>query len=137
MRSMPSSPEQRPEGLRRALEAIGNSEPGPRIGAFFDYDGTVISGFSAGAFYEHRIRNLEIGPIELARTLLARGRGINSAEDFAAFLEISLGAWRGRTEDELDELGRSLFKHAIASRLHLEGWEVVEASRARGRRLVL
>jgi putative phosphoserine phosphatase/1-acylglycerol-3-phosphate O-acyltransferase len=134
---MPSSPDRRPADLRRALEAIENSEPGPQVGAFFDYDGTVISGFSAGAFYEHRMRNLEIGPIELARTLLARQRGIHSAEDFAALLEISLGAWRGRTEEELDELGRSLFKHAIASRLHLEVWELIEAHRAMGHTLVL
>lgn len=134
---MPSSPERRRADLRSALNAVEDSEPGPRVGAFFDYDGTVIRGFSAAAFYEHRLRKLEIGPIELARTLLARGRGIHSEADFAAFLEISLGAWRGRTVPELEELGRSLFKHAIASRLHLEVWELVQAHHAMGHTLVL
>ncbi|MGI8559035.1 MAG: HAD-IB family hydrolase [Solirubrobacteraceae bacterium] len=134
---MPSSRERRPADLRRALDAIADSQPGSGTGAFFDYDGTVIGGFSAGAFYEHRIRHLEIGPVELARTLLARQRGIHSDADFAAFLEISLGAWRGRPEEELEELGQSLFKHAIASRLHLEVWELIEAHRAMDHTIVL
>jgi putative phosphoserine phosphatase/1-acylglycerol-3-phosphate O-acyltransferase len=133
---MPSSRE-RPADLTVALDAVEASDPGPQIGAFFDYDGTVIRGFSAGAFYEHRFRHLEIGPIEVVRTLLAAGRGIHSPEDFKAFLDISLGAWKGRPVEELEALGQSLFKHGIASRLHLEVWELIEAHRAKGHTLVL
>jgi putative phosphoserine phosphatase/1-acylglycerol-3-phosphate O-acyltransferase len=128
---------ERPADLSAALAAVEASESGPQIGAFFDYDGTVIRGFSAGAFYEHRFRHLEIGPIEVARTVLAAGRGIKSPEDFSAFLDISLGAWKGRPVEELEELGQSLFKHGIASRLHLEAWELIEAHRAKGHTLVL
>lgn len=132
---MPGSHERAPD-LRDALDAVAAAPRGPRVGAFFDYDGTVIGGFSAAAFYEHRLRHAQIGPFELARMLLSR-RGLDTEESFVAFLEISLGAWRGRTEEELDELGRELFKHAIASRLHLEVWRLVEAHRARGHTIVL
>ena len=57
------------------------------MGAFLDYDGTIIDGFSAGAFYRHRLMKGSIGPRELARTLLAAARGIS--DDFldAARLE--------------------------------------------------
>jgi putative phosphoserine phosphatase/1-acylglycerol-3-phosphate O-acyltransferase len=133
---MPSRRE-RAADLSRALAAVEASEPGRQIAAFFDYDGTVIRGFSAGAFYEYRFRHLEIGPVEVARTLLAAGRGIKSPEDFAAFLDISLGAWKGRPVEEIEALGQSLFKHATASRLHLEVWELVEAHRAKDHTLVL
>jgi putative phosphoserine phosphatase/1-acylglycerol-3-phosphate O-acyltransferase len=133
---MPPSRE-RAGDLRRALAEVARSEPGPQVAALFDYDGTVISGFSAAAFYEYRMRHLEIGPVELTRTLIARAQGIHSEADFASFLELSLGAWRGRPVEELAELGESLFKHAIASRLHMEVWELIEAHRALGHTVVL
>jgi putative phosphoserine phosphatase/1-acylglycerol-3-phosphate O-acyltransferase len=123
--------------LDELLTAIHDSEPGPRVAAFFDYDGTVISGFSARAFYEHRFRRLEIGVPELVRTLLASARGISSEEDFAEFLAISLAAWGGRPLEELEELGERLFKESIASRLHLEVWELAAAHRAMGHTVVL
>ena len=126
-----------PITTEQALDAVLASERGPQVGAFFDYDGTVITGFSAAAFYEHRIRNGEIGPIELARTLLLRRRGIHSEEDFAEFLELSLSSWKGKSEQDMEELSRSLFKNAIASRLHLEVWRLAEAHRAMGHTLVL
>ena len=119
------------------VAAIHAATSGPQIAAFFDYDGTVISGFSAKDFYEHRFRHFEIGVPEIVRTLLAARKGINSEQDFAEFLEISLGAWGGRPIEELEELGDELFKHHIASRLHLEMWEIAEAHRAMGHTLVL
>jgi putative phosphoserine phosphatase/1-acylglycerol-3-phosphate O-acyltransferase len=123
--------------LAELLEAIEEAPEGPDVAAFFDYDGTVIDGFSAAAFYRHRIRSREIGPLELARTLLASARGIGGGEDFENFLKMALGAWEGRTEEELEELGEDLFKHEIAGRLHWEVWQLAEAHRLRGHRVVL
>src|SRR3982751_3269961 len=68
--------------LDELLDTVGAAPEGPQIAAFFDYDGTVIDPFSASAFYRHRIRHFEIGPVELARTLLGAARGIDSGEDF-------------------------------------------------------
>src|SRR5581483_8006483 len=119
------------------LAAIGAAPRGPQVAAFFDYDGTVISGFSAKDFYEHRFRHFEIGVPEIVRTAIAASRGIKSEQDFAEFLEISLGAWGGRPIEELEELGEELFKHHIASRLHLEMWQIAAAHREMGHTLVL
>ena len=88
--------------LDELLDAIAAAPPGPQVAAFFDYDGTVIDGFSASAFYRHRLRHCEIGPVELAKTLLGAARGIDSGEDFEEFLKMALGAWRGRSEEEID-----------------------------------
>ncbi|MDQ1568259.1 MAG: putative phosphoserine phosphatase / 1-acylglycerol-3-phosphate O-acyltransferase, partial [Actinomycetota bacterium] len=57
------------------LGQIRSGPTGPAIGAFFDFDGTIIEGFSALAFYQHRLRNFEIGPEEATRTMLATVRG--------------------------------------------------------------
>ena len=123
--------------LAELVAAVEEAPEGPRIGAFFDYDGTIIGGYSAEAFYRHRIRSLQIGPVELARTLLASARGIREPEDFATFFELALGAWRGKTEEELTELSERLFTHDVSSRVHTEVWRLAEAHRARGHTIVL
>src|SRR6202022_1514771 len=55
--------------LTHALGEIEAGPSGPGVGAFFDLDGTLIEGFSAKVFVQHRLRNREIGAAELARTL--------------------------------------------------------------------
>jgi putative phosphoserine phosphatase/1-acylglycerol-3-phosphate O-acyltransferase len=123
--------------LDELLERIYESPGGAGVLACFDYDGTLIGGYSAAVFYEHRLRSLELGPLELARTALLSARGIRTAADFEALLELSLGAWRGRSVAELEALGERLFRGAIAARLHVEAWELLDAHRRMGHTLVL
>jgi len=134
---MASSADGRAYDVDAALAAIAAADEGPQVGAFFDYDGTVIDGFSAGAFYRHRIRHNEIGPLELARTLLVNAAGIDTADDFDEFLKMALAAWGGRSEEEMRELAENLFKHEISGRLHWEAWRLVQAHHAMGHRVVL
>lgn len=110
---------------------------GPKVGAFFDYDGTVISGYSAMAFYTQRLKDGDVGLGELARTAWMGLRGVSTEREFAELLDVSLAAWAGRTESELAELGEYLFTHEIASRLHTEVWQLVQAHRAMGHTVVL
>ncbi|HEY2203934.1 MAG TPA: HAD-IB family hydrolase [Pseudonocardia sp.] len=110
---------------------------GPEIVACFDYDGTVISGDSVDAFAHQRFRDRELGPVDLARMAWAGLRGVSTEREFAEQVELSLGGWRGRTEQELTALGESLFKHEIAAQLHSEVWELVAAHHAMGHTVVL
>lgn len=119
------------------VAAVRRAPRGPAVVAFFDYDGTVISGYSATAFYRHRILSLQLGPQELVRTLLHTARGITSEEEFAAFLELSLSAWKGRTLEEMQQLSARLFKNEIAGQLHPETWRIVQAHQAQGHTIVL
>ena len=48
----------------RATDAIAAIEAGPKgpdIGAFFDFDGTLIDGYSARAYFADRFRRREMG----------------------------------------------------------------------------
>ncbi|MCW3014311.1 MAG: family hydrolase [Solirubrobacterales bacterium] len=119
------------------VAAVHQAPEGPDVAAFFDYDGTIISGYSATAFYRHRILSLQLGPVELVRTLLHGARGITSEDEFAAFLELTLAAWKGRTQQDMRELGDRLFKHEIAGRLHAETWRLVQAHHAMGHTVVV
>src|SRR5215218_1138865 len=123
--------------LADCLAEVRRAPRGPHVTAYFDYDGTVIDGYSAGAFYRHRLRSLSIGVPEMLRTVVAGLRGIHSREDFEYFLALSLDAWKGHPASELDELGEGLFRNEIADRLHLEVWQLVQAHREQGHRVVL
>jgi putative phosphoserine phosphatase/1-acylglycerol-3-phosphate O-acyltransferase len=123
--------------LELRLHDIVSGPSGPEIGAFFDFDGTVISGYSASAFYGHRIRGGEMGLGELARTVRAGLRGVNSADEFLAVLELGSASWVGKSEAELAALGEKLFKQEIAGRLHSEVWELVQAHHDMGHTVVL
>jgi putative phosphoserine phosphatase/1-acylglycerol-3-phosphate O-acyltransferase len=123
--------------LQEHLARIAAAPQGPKIGAFFDYDGTVISGYSATAFYNKRFREWDIGPIELAETMLAQLLGVRSEKEFAQLLKLTLASWRGKTEEEMERLGASLFRDEVAAQLHTEIWQIVEAHRAAGHTVVL
>lgn len=123
--------------LDELLEAVYSGPRGPEIGAFFDYDGTVISGYSATAFLGHRLRGRDIGLAELAQTLWVGARGVNTTDEYAALLDLSLKSWVGKTEAQLLALGDHLFRKTIAGRLHLEVWELVRAHHDMGHTVVL
>jgi putative phosphoserine phosphatase/1-acylglycerol-3-phosphate O-acyltransferase len=119
------------------VDRIRSAPRGPRVAAAFDYDGTLISGYSAAAFLEHRLKSGDMGPAELARTALAARRGIADDAAFAAFFAFSLAAWRDVEEAELEALGNTLFKGQIAATLHHEVLPLVEAHRELGHTLIL
>jgi HAD superfamily hydrolase (TIGR01490 family) len=110
---------------------------GPRVGAFFDFDGTLIDGYSLSVFARHHLRSLQIAPADLGRMLLTGLRGVTTEEDFERFTVLGMRAWAGRSEDELTELGERLFVQVISGSLYPEAWRLVEAHSRAGHTVVL
>jgi HAD superfamily hydrolase (TIGR01490 family) len=110
---------------------------GPRIGAFFDFDGTVIDGYSLAAFARHHLRSLHVTPGALGELLLTGLRGVTTESDFERFTVAGMRAWAGRSEDELVELGERLFVQGIAGSLYPEAWRLVSAHLRAGHTVVL
>ena len=50
------------------VEDVLAAPASPKVGAFFDLDGTLIAGYTAGVFFKHRLRRREVGVGELSRT---------------------------------------------------------------------
>jgi len=119
------------------LAAIRGSEPGPRVGAFFDFDGTLIDGYSAAALYAHRLRNLELGLAEVLETARAMTGGPLSEAQFADVVRRAAAGWAGRTVEDLDELGDRIFRQRLAGQLFHDMWRVVKAHQRRGHTVVI
>src|SRR5215467_6315237 len=135
--SNPSQPAAGPWSEEDLIAAVEAGPTGPRIGAFFDFDGTLIDGYSLSAFARHHLRSLQVTPADLGRMLLTGIRGVTSEADFEQFTVLSMRTWAGRSEDELAELGERLFVQGISGSLYPEAWRLVEAHQRAGHTIVL
>jgi HAD superfamily hydrolase (TIGR01490 family) len=135
--SNPSQPPAGPWSEQDLIAAVEAGPKGPHIGAFFDFDGTLIDGYSLSAFARHHLRSLQVTPADLGRMLLTGIRGVTSEEDFEQFTVLSMHTWAGRSEDELAELGERLFVQGISGSLYPEGWRLVGAHQRAGHTVVL
>ncbi len=119
------------------LEEIERAPQGPEVGAFFDFDGTLIAGYSAGAFYQDRIRRFELTPSELVRTLTAVLEMELRGADVSKLMEIAVANWAGHREEEVRELFDRLFYERISGMVYPEARELVRAHARAGHTVVL
>ncbi|HTX45840.1 MAG TPA: HAD-IB family hydrolase [Solirubrobacteraceae bacterium] len=119
------------------LEEIERAPEGPEVGAFFDFDGTLIAGYSAGVFYQDRIRRFELTPSEIVRSLTAiLEMGLRGA-DVSKLMEIAVANWAGHREEEVRELFDRLFYERISGMVYPEARELVRAHARAGHTVVL
>jgi putative phosphoserine phosphatase/1-acylglycerol-3-phosphate O-acyltransferase len=119
------------------LEEIRSGPAGPSVAAFFDFDGTLIDGYSASALYAHRFRNFEIGPAEMLHTLRATLGDTLSEDGFEELLVRGIHGWTGRTPEDVAELGERLFAGGIAGTLFHDAWRIVKAHQRQDHTIII
>jgi len=105
---------------------------GRHIGAFFDFDGTLISGYSAIAFIEEQMRRGNLSPrelIELISTMVSFGMGNTG---FSAMMIAASQFLRGIREDSYANFGQELFESHIARQIYPESRALVQAHLRKG-----
>ncbi len=119
------------------LRTIRDAPAGPGVTAYVDYDGTLIAGYSAVAFYRHRIRSGRIGPLELVRTLAATVGATETVGRFERLLDLSVSGLAGATPEQLRRIGARVFDRDISGQIHREVWDLLQAHQERGHRVVI
>ena len=119
------------------IAGIRSGPTGPQIGAFFDLDGTLVQGYTAGTFWADRIKKGEVSPVEFTKTIVAALDGTLFGGDIARFGELGLAGFAGHSEDDLAELGERLFLQKIAGTIRAEARDLVRAHRAAGHTVVV
>jgi putative phosphoserine phosphatase/1-acylglycerol-3-phosphate O-acyltransferase len=114
------------------ISAIESGPTGPHIAAVFDFDGTLIDGYSAAALYDHRFRNGELWPDEMMWILRASFGPTLTHGQFTELVERGIRGWIDRPESELMELGERLFSEGIAGLLFHQAWRLVKAHQRAG-----
>lgn len=109
-----------------------NLPDGPQIGAFFDFDGTVISGYSAFAFIEEQIKRGHLSPRELVELLGAMASFGLGNMGFSGMMLAASQFLRGIREDSYAAFGRELFDSHIARLIYPESRALVDAHLKKG-----
>ena len=119
------------------IAEIAASPAGPAVGAFFDLDGTLVSGFTATAHAGDRIRRRQARIGEILGVLEASIRYRLGRMQFERLIVRAAGYLRGESLSELDELGEQLFLRHISSRVYPLMSDVVSAHQERGHTVAL
>lgn len=125
---------------RAGREAVAEVEAGPQgpgVAAIFDFDGTLIPGYSELAFIRHRLREGELGLAELAGTASMAAGLASGRLDKRDLIERGLREWRGRKVAAMERLGERIFATDIEPEIFPEARALIEAHRRMGHTLVL
>ena len=123
--------------LPGSVAEIEGSPAGPKIGAFFDLDGTLVAGFTGVIMTRDRLRRGQMGVGEFIGMVQA---GLNHQLGRSEFEDlIGKGArmLRGSSLGDIDELAERLFVQKIMGRIYPEMRDLVRAHMERGHTVVL
>ncbi|WP_373096804.1 HAD-IB family hydrolase [Zhongshania sp.] len=113
--------------IATVLESIKFGPQGPQIAAFFDFDGTLIEGYSALVYIKKRIREGDMGIAELFNTLRTPFRQDVDEAAFTALFSDFAKTLAGSAEEDVRSLWFELFISRIARSMFFEGYELVRA----------
>lgn len=114
------------------LEAIDAAPEGPQICAIFDFDGTIISGFSAIAFIREQLKRGDLSArdfLELAGAMTNFGLGNLG---FSGMMAVTTQFMRGIEESAYMELGEDLFTKQIARLIYPESRALINRHMEKG-----
>jgi len=107
-------------------------EGGPRIGAFFDLDRTLIKGFSAKEFFQSRLLSGKM----TTREVVAQFAGVlvyaGGQGNFAGLAAMSAQGVKGVDEKVFLQVGEEVYQKHLASEIYPESRAMVAAHMAKG-----
>ena len=126
----------RPADAHRSSRPDRGLPAGP-LGAFFDLDGTLVSGFTATAHAGDRFRRGQSSIGEVLGVIEASVRYRLGRMQFERLLDRAAGYLRGESLAELDEVGERIYSERVAKRVYPMMRAVVAAHQAHGHSVVM
>ncbi|MGB5326436.1 MAG: HAD-IB family hydrolase [Pseudomonadales bacterium] len=114
------------------IAEIETSESGPHIGAFFDFDGTIIYGYSAFTFMREQVKRGDVTAKELAEVAAAMTSFGLGSIGFSSMMVITAQFMRGMSEANYIEFAQQLHDKYIARLIYPESRALIEAHQRKG-----
>jgi len=116
---------------------VDESEPGAGTMALFDFDGTIIFGFSIASLFAERVASGQLGPVAAIQQFFnLLGHGI-SGTAYSTLLEEAAETLAGLPEQEFIELGEKVFDNYLAGAIYPESRALIRAHQKRGHKVVI
>ena len=121
----------------KVTKEVDSLPEGPQIGAFFDFDGTVIHGYSASVYLREQVKRGDIKPkqlVELGKVMAQFGLG---NMNFSGMLTMASQFLTGIKEAEYLQFSEALYKKHIARLIYPESRALIEAHLKKGHTVAL
>lgn len=105
---------------------------GPHIGAFFDFDGTIIYGYSATTYLREQVKRGDVTPrqlLDVSKTMVEFGLGNMG---FSAMMMAVSQFLAGIEESDYQKFAVELYKKHIAKLIYPESRALIEAHLKKG-----
>ncbi len=116
---------------------VASGPQGPDVGAFFDFDGTLIHGYSAALYFRQRLASRSVSPQELLGTLVEVFNMQQRGHDVTRLVGVGLGALRGMDLGDMEAMGQQLFRTRISGQLFPDARRLVRAHLRAGHTVAL
>ncbi|MEM7610135.1 MAG: HAD-IB family hydrolase [Pseudomonadota bacterium] len=105
---------------------------GPEIAAIFDFDGTIISGYSALAFMREQLKRGDFSLSQFTELATAMTRFGIGDMGFSAMMAITMQFLRDASEADYAAFAEYMFEHHIARLIYPEARALIAAHQAKG-----
>ena len=119
-------------GSEKQLKEIRASESGPHIAALFDFDGTIIAGYSATAMLREKFQRREMSVEEIVETANVIAQHSLGNMGFSGLMIAAAGFMKGVDEASFEQFGEELYAKHIARKIYPETRAIIEAHQAKG-----
>lgn len=113
-------------------QEIRTGPSGPKIGALFDLDQTLLAGFSASAFFRERLVSGRMSPRELGESIVGALSFSLGRTGFSGLVTATTAAYRGLAEVAMEEVGEEVFRKHLATTIYPESRALVKAHQEMG-----
>lgn len=114
------------------LQDVLKAPEGPHIAALFDFDGTIIAGYSATAMLWEKIKRGELSAEELVETANVMAQYSMGGLGFSGLMTAASKFMKGVSEESYFAFGEELYEKHIARKVYPESRALIEAHLAKG-----
>ncbi|MDM8011356.1 MAG: HAD-IB family hydrolase [Parasphingorhabdus sp.] len=122
---------------RSHLQDVLDAPEGAHIAALFDFDGTIIAGYSATAMLWEKIKRREMTAEEVVETINVMAQYSTGNMGFSGLMTGAAKFMKGVTEESYFEFGEELYEKHIARKVFPEARALIEAHRAKGHTIAI
>jgi putative phosphoserine phosphatase/1-acylglycerol-3-phosphate O-acyltransferase len=118
--------------IKQLLNDVEESPEGPNIAAIFDFDGTIISGYSATVFIREQLKRGDLSKTNFVELMAAMTNFGLGNMGFSAMMAINAQFMRGIEEQTYNEVSEELYTKQIARLIYPESRSLIDAHIAKG-----
>ncbi|MEL7028634.1 MAG: HAD-IB family hydrolase [Pseudomonadota bacterium] len=119
------------------IDDIHDAPDGADVAAFFDFDNTLIAGYSVQAFLREQLASGEMTPREFRIQATAAARFSLGRIGFSGLVAATAKSLRGQAEFKFEEFGERVYRKHVAGAIYPEAREILNAHREKGHTIAI